>query len=327
MNQMNRVLTVVLLLQVGVAAALGFTRSRGGVARSEPVFPDLATNQVSRIEVHGATGVSGATGEPGQTILEKDGATWRLAGSGYPADAKKVTDFLDHVAKVRARGPVVTSARHYRTLEVADDIYERRVKLSVGDKPVGFFLGKPAGPEAAHLRKDGTPDVFRVEGIDVWSVGDRPSLWVDPSYVKVDPAELWAVTVENKSGKYRLEKSDTGEWRLGDLAKNEELDRGVVDEFVHGAAAISLEEPVGRTVTAEQGLTTPTVRVTLSTGKAEGGKKPAQTKDISFAVGNHIDTGNRYYVKSSDSEFVVQVADYNVKRFVEKGRKDLLKAH
>jgi hypothetical protein len=325
MNRTNRLLIVVLLLQVGVAAALSMSRERGGIARSEPVFPALKTSEVSRIEIRGAKGTAGASGEPGQAVLEKDGATWRLAGSGYPADQKKVGDFLDRVTKLRARGPVVTSTQHYRTLEVADDAYERQVKLASTDKPIAFLLGKSAGPEAAHLRKDGASEVLRVEGLDVWSVGDRPSQWIDPVYVKVDPAELWALTVENKSGKYRLEKNDAGEWRLADQGKGEEVDKTTVDDIVHGASSINLEEPVGRTMAPEQGLASPAAKVTLTTGKGEGGKRPAQTKDISLLVGNHIDAGSRYYARSSDSEFVVQVAEFGVKRFLEKGRRDLVK--
>jgi len=167
--------------------------------------------------------------------------------------------------------------------------------------------------------------VLRVEGLDVWSIGDRPSQWIDPAYVKVDPSELWAINVENKSGKYRLEKNDAGEWRLADQGKGEEVDKTTVDDIVHGAAAITLDEPVGRTMAPEQGLASPAAKVTLTTGKSEGGKRPAQTKDVSLLVGSHIDAGSRYYAKSSDSEFVVQVAELGVKRFLEKSRRDLVK--
>jgi hypothetical protein len=326
MSRTNRILSVLLLIQVGVAVAMALTRDTGGIARSELVFPDLTTSQVSRIEIHGAKGGSTA-GEATQAVLEKDGATWRVSGSGYPADAKKVDEFLGQLTKLRARGPVVTSAKHHRTLEVADEVHERRVTLTSGDKPLGFYLGKAAGPQATHLRKDGDSQVLRVEGIDVWSVGDRPAQWIDPSYVKVDSSELWSVTVEGRKGTYRLEKGETGEWRLADLGKNEEMDKATADDLVRTASTLNLDEPVGRTVAPEHGLQAPAVKVTLATGKpGEGGKRPAQTKDISFAVGSRIEPSARYYVKSSESEFVVQASEYAVKSLLEKGRRDLVKA-
>jgi hypothetical protein len=325
MNRTNRILSVVLLLQIGAVMAVALTRDRGGIARSEPVFPGLTASQVSRIEVQGPKGVGSATTENAAAVLEKDGATWRVSGSGYPADAKKVEKFLADVGQLVARGPVVTSTKHQRTLEVADEAYERKVKLVAADKPVGFYLGKAAGPAAVHLRKDGSSDVLRVEGLDVWSVGDRASQWIDPVYVKVEPSDVWGLTVEGKKGTFKLEKGDGGAWRLADLGKGEETNVAAVEELVRSFSSMNLEEPVGRTAGAETGLATPAIKITLETGKPDGGgKRPAQTKPLTLTVGQGTEAG-RYYAKSSESDFVVKVAEWTVKPLLAKTRGDLVK--
>jgi hypothetical protein len=325
MNKTNRILSLILLLQIGAVVAVALTRDRGGIARSEPVFAGLTASDVSRIEVQGPKGVSSAGAESSQAVLEKDGATWRVSGSGYPADPKKVEKFLGDVGKLVARGPVVTSAKHHRTLQVADEAYERKVKLTAGGKPVGFYLGKAAGPEAVHLRKEGASEVLRVEGIDAWSVSDRANQWIDTAYLKVEPAELWAVTVEGRKGRYKLEKSDAGEWTLADLGKGEETDRTAADDVVRAVSTVTLEEPVGRSTGTDHGLATPAVKVTLATGKpGEGGKRPETMKDIVLAVGQPAATST-YYVKSSESEFAVKVAEYAVKTLLDKTRADLVK--
>jgi hypothetical protein len=103
------------------------------------------------------------------------------------------------------------------------------------------------------------------------------------------------------------------------------LKKTVVDDWVRKASAINLEEPVGKTEKPEHGLSSPLATITLVTGTSTiTGKMPDETKTDVIRIGAKIDKDNRYYVKSTTSNYVAQVATWGLDPFVTKTEKDLI---
>lgn len=328
MTRANQILTALLVLQLGIAVTLGLTRKAPSVARAEPLCPGFSLDKVTRIEITGATGTSGAPEKAQKTALEKKGAGWIVPeAEGYVADTQKVTEFLEKIGKAQARGPIVTKARDHARLEVADDHFQRHVVITLDGKPFGFYVGSAAGTQRSHVRKDGSNDVLPVAGIDAWSIGETASQWIDRSYVKLDEAQVWSIAVTNPKGSYKLERHSKDEnWTLADLRAGETLDDGTVSDVVRKCETVSVEEPLGKTVKPEYGLGAPGATVTVEVGGAgEDGKRPENVTTQTLAIGSKDDATHRYRVKSSASDWIVEVADWGLTPLVDKGRDDLLK--
>lgn len=330
MSKINRLLVIALLLQIVILAAVSFAREEPKVLAPSRVFPDLVSDKVTKIEVTGDAGNTGAAADAAPSlktvVLEKQGTTWGVAGAdGYPADATKIDTFLKNVEKVKASGAVVSSESYFKKLEVADDKFQRKVSLTVDGKPVTFLLGSSPSFKRIHLRKAGEKDVVVVEGLTAWDVGFRASDWVDRNYLKVPEADVWAVTLKNTKGTIQLEKSPSGEWAMAGLKAGQTLKKTSVDDVVRKIATVSLEEPLGKTLKPEYGLDAPITTVTMVTGTSTiPGTPPPTTTTETLVIGKKASEGNQYYIKASSKDYVVAAPGWALEPLTTKVVADLL---
>jgi hypothetical protein len=325
MTKLNRILLALFVVQGAILGSMFFLREKVGVASVEKVFPDLDPKKVSRISISGPKGVSGADPEKKPFVIERSGAGWIVpAAQGYPADAKKIDEFLAKLGRAEARGTVVTAKKHHARLEVADDRYQRLVELTVDGKPVVFRLGSSTS-RAVHLRKGSDDAVLPVEGLKLWDVGEGAANWIARDLVKVDEKELWNVRVENGKGSYDLVRGADGKWSVvGGVGGDP--DESAIEDLARKAANLQADDPVGKGIAPGEGLEKPLATVTLETGKPkEGGGRPDATTRISFTIGAKLEAKGRYYAKASTSEWVVEVGSWSVEPLVSKGKGDLKK--
>ncbi|MGF1511754.1 MAG: DUF4340 domain-containing protein [Myxococcota bacterium] len=320
MNRLNQALLGLLGLQVVVLLGLTFAQEDQLSVQSRSLFPELEPEQVNRVEIQGPSGDA----EESVRLVRK-GTDWVLEDAdAYPAKGSEVDSFLDKVADLMSRTTVLNSPRYHEKLEVSADKYERKVALHTGAGTTTFYLGTSPSFKNTHLRIEGEDEVVLVNGFGTSDAGNRAWNWVDRTYVDIPKDQVWAVELTNENGNIKLERDPvSNQWAL--LGSTEKIKSTEVDTLVNKARSVNLETPVGTTVKPSFGLEEPTAVVKLTVGTSTiAGTLPPTTEVKTLSVGAEIENKNRRYVKSSESEYVVQVADYAVDPLLEKTKDDLL---
>ncbi len=136
-------------------------------------------------------------------------------------------------------------------------------------------------------------------------------------------ADVQQVTLENENGTFVFVREETVEsaegeaaveapWTMEGLEPDETLASTRVTAMIRQAATINIAAPLGREEEAAYGLDDPVAVATLVLAD----------KTVTVRVGAQMDDG--YVVKSSESPYYVQVAEFGVQNLVDNGREDFL---
>jgi len=331
MTKLNRALTVVLALQVGVLVAIRMSGGGPSKPRLRKLFEKPQTQDVTRLRVAGADGKS--------VLLEKQAGKWVLAsGGGYPALGNKVTELLGKLAGVQAGAPVTEKPDHHRALEVGKEGFQRELTIEPGPggKPLRLYLGSSSGIKDVHLRIDGQNAVYLVKDLTPWDAGTSAADWVTTDYFKADRDRIVELTLENAEGKLELKKGEGGKWTVAGLAEDATLKQTEIDSLLGAASTVNLQEPVGRAVEAKHGLEKPLATLTLALEEKKADEKaeekkaeekkaeekaPSPRTTLVLKVG--AKEGDAYYAKSESSPYVVKVGAWTVEPLLKKKAADL----
>lgn len=326
MNKTNQLLIALFALQALVLVGLGVGGGSAEDRGPKVVLEGFEPGKVTKLEIIGEPKDPNDPKSPPQTsvTLTKTGTQWGIAtAEDYPADNQKVEEFLTKLAKLKTRGPVLTSATYHKKVEVADDKFQRKLKVTADGKELELILGTSPGLKNVHLRKAGSDEVLQVSELTAWEAGTRAWDWVDRAWVKYGDNDVWGVAIQNASGTLVMQKDQSGLWNA--IGATAAVKKGVLDDLVRKASAMNLEEPVGKTEKPEYGLDQPLAVVTLTTGTSTiAGKPPAEFKTDVVRIGKKSESENRYWAKSTTSPYVVQLPGWAVEPLVTKGMKDLL---
>lgn len=325
MTKTNKILIGLLLLQVVLIMGMRF----GGESKLDydrvAVLESFDPEAITQIEILGPPQKGDGPTQNSVTLAKKNGA-WGIANADeFPVEKEKVSELLEALKGLTSRTRVLDSSVYHEKLEVADDTFLRKITLTGGGAPKVLYVGKSASFKNTHVRVDGQDAVYLVNDLSTSDIGDRAWHWVNRDYVKIPKAEVWSVNVTNPKGSMTLEKSAVdGQWAAVGL--DAPLDTSVVDDLVRKATTVNMEVPVGKSVKPEHGLDSPIATVTLVTGTSTiAGTPPATTKDVTVKIGKKLDAENQYFVKSSESDYVVRVQAFAVTPLIEKTRADLVK--
>lgn len=325
MSKLNTILVVVLLAQLALITGMRVAGDRDAPVRSLVLFEGLEPEKVTSIEIRGATPKEKDDPPQSSVKLVKQGGKWGIADAdGYPAESSRVDDFLKQIAALRSHDVVLTQGTYHEKLEVAEDKYAKKVILESEGKPVTLFIGTSPSFKNVHVRLGGQDEVYLVNDLSPSDAGDRAWSWVARDYLKYAQEQVWQVRVDNAKGSFQLEKDPaTGDWAA--LGAAGALAKTTVDDLVRKASNIALESPVGKTELPEHGLSAPLATITLVTGTSTvAGKFPPTTETHTLRIGTKLEKENQYYVKASNSEYVVRVTGWSLQPLVEKGKDDLV---
>lgn len=327
MNKLNQILMVALLAQTALIGVTRLGQDTPKIASPSRVFADFEVDKATKLTVWGRR--EAGKPEPEAIVLEKSGASWVLAGTdGYPADETKVKELLEGVRKLTARGPVVSRDTYHKKLEVADEVYQRKVTITHDGKELSFFLGTSPGFKSLHLRKAGETDVLLVNGMSAYDVGTNPKAWISTKYVEIDTKDVWALSIKGKGKDLRLERSPTGDqWAVMGAPAGKAAKKSVIDELVRKAATVGVERPLGKSEKPEHGLASPSYVVQLVTGTSTvAGLPPPSTETRELRIGGDttVDGVKQYYVKYSGSPYYVTAPSWSIDGLVDKEIKDLV---
>src|SRR5262249_2431727 len=279
-----------------------FVRAHAGA--EQKLLPTLASITPEKVEI--------AAGDGGSLTLERGGAGWVLGRpEGFPVAAGKVEKVVQDLEHITAGRPVASDKRSFGALKVADDQFERRVRLWAkpsGNPAAEIYIGSSPGAGVTHVRVGGTDRVLEASGISGWDVGADPGSWVDRTIVPFRPEEIVHVSLANQKGSFALDRS-AGFWRIQSPPARAaaRLDSVKVVDFVRTLAGAMIDQPIGALDEAVQGLASPAATVTL--GKATAAADSAVTYRVGALVAGKTDAR---YVARSGSSFTVSVPQYSV---------------
>lgn len=313
MNRTQRILTLILGIQIILIVVITWPRG-GEVQAGKALLGELDPSQVSRILIEDADGNS--------ITLEKSGVSWVLPeADDYPADSGKIEPMLQKLAAIQTNRLVTRTAGSHKRLGVADDDFQRRVTLeSAGGESSVLFVGSSSGARATHVRTNGEDEVFLTGEISTFDVGASASSWIDTSYISLPSDQVTGMQIENANGIFVFEKdAESGEWSMNDIPEGREINSGSITSLVNRLTSLNMVQPLGKQEQPEYGFDKPSAIVTLiAPGENES------TRLYTIEIGAKLTESEDYYVRSTESEYIVQVAGFNLDALVNNTQEDFL---
>ena len=305
------VLAAVLVVQIAI---LVLTRLPGREQVPEPLLAGLQADAVTRIEIE--------DGADGRVVMDRAADGWVLSDAGgYPADATRIAELLDGLAAARRDRLVARTEAGRLELRVAPDGFERRLRIDAAADRFLLYVGTTAGAGGGHVRVDGEDEVWTVDGVAPWQVATDRADWVDPVYLRVESDRVAAFELVNAAGRFRFERSG-GAWISPVPGAGEVLDQERVTAFVDRVSTLRMRRPLGTEPPGDYGLAERAAEVRLALGPDEDGE--AGTLELLILAGG--DDEYDYVVKSSDSEYYVEVPSFTLADLVDADRSTFVTA-
>ena len=301
MNRKQFFILIVLVVVLGGAGWLilkkqGAAWSKAGSSAGQKLLPDLAVNDVQRIEIKQGTN---------QLTLARRNELWRVVErDDYPANFGEISDFLrkmidlkivqrerigaSQFARMELTPPGPGAGTNSGTLvEFKDQNGKTLNSLLLGKKharkssqpsPFGDDSGFPTGRYLL-VGKEQQTLVLVTDPLS--NIEPKPETWLDKEFIKVEQVKQISLTSTNATNSWTLSReSATNDWKLADAKPTELLEQGKASAAANALSAPSINDLVtSNTPPAQTGLDQPTVvaletfdgfRYTLNIGKPAG---------------------------------------------------------
>ncbi len=306
-----------ILLAVQAVLILLFQSPFGSSSSSSeatPLFPDIDTTLISRIQL---------SGDDEEVTLTRTDGGWGLDElDGFPANEKKVDELIGDLAGLEVRRPVVRSAKYHSTFKVETGDNEGRVKLwagSEGDPVADLIVGSSTNYRALHVRRPGDSEVYEVSDLAAYDVRADAGAWARTKLLDVGADALRSLSIKNPDGSFELVKGESG-WTVPD-APETQLDKSKVDSLVRTVAGLSIAAPLGPSdeygPTSAEATATVTLRWTTGVEGDPGGSAVVLIGD------KRPDDDARRTIRVDGSRFSGEIWDSTVKSVIEKKLDDL----
>ena len=214
-----QLLTGVLAAQLLLAGALLWQSNDAADFVSSSQLVSLDAKEVDALII------DGVENDGKSVMLRRTTKGWEMAGDpAYPADTVKVEGIIDTLASLSPGLPVATTESAQEQLEVADTVFQRRLRVEQGDQQVAdLYLGSSPGFRKAHLRKAGEQAIYAAR-INVFDLPLSSDDWLDKQLLAYD-------TVDRLRGP-GIELSREGDaWRIVEPAAQADTHEVVIDQI------------------------------------------------------------------------------------------------
>lgn len=193
-------LFLILLIQIGLIAAVYWPGNKPGYAPPIPMLP-FALDRVDTIYVGDEF--------DNETMLSEVGGRWLLPElESLPADGAMVEKLLDSVATREGSWPVANSVAASQRFRVASYHYRRRISFFEGEELLGtFFLGTSPGFRKIYARNEDQDAIYSI----LFSAQDAPGHtggWLDKKLLQT------RAPVRISADAYSLQRDGSG-WVSG----------------------------------------------------------------------------------------------------------------
>lgn len=311
MDRRNQILGGLVLLQL-ILITVVFWPGRGANATVEALFPDLTVDDIEAVTVQ--------QGED-QVRVARGGDGWVLPDADdFPVTALTASDTISKVLEIDTRRLIADDTSSHARLQVTADDAERQVILETTDgDTLTLLVGSSPSFRSTNVRRADNNAVYLTSSVQATDLRTDYGNWIDTTYLAIPQNEIQALTVENSQATLSFTRVNTDTWMLDDLAEDELFNQNNLTSLLSRFSSFNMSRPLGKTAQPEYGMDAPAATVTIEHGPGEGG-----TQTTTLTVGAEpLESGN-YVVKSSASEYYVEVASFGVDNILERGRADYL---
>ena len=221
-------LSLLLLLQVALAFALGVNRSSLQAFNAQLPLLKMKQTTPDRLVFEGSA--------KQQLVLQKQTGDWNLPDHfGARADQAKIDQLLQSLIGLKRPWPVAESADAASRFKVAADDFERRLTFLQGDKQLDrLLLGTSPGFRKVHARVAGETTIYDIP-FSTYQVSLKPEDWVDKTLLQLQPEQISAIDLAD----CKLVKQ-AGRLEVADLGAGEQTDAKQVAELLDKLAHLTI---------------------------------------------------------------------------------------
>lgn len=287
MKLSHSILAILLVAQLVVAGGLYYSGQSKIAVRPEGALLEFDNDNVDRIELED---------QQGSIALVRKDDGWVLPDyNNVPALQGKVDSMLESLNGVKTGWAVATKTASHQQLEVADDNFNRKIRLADGDQTLAeIYVGTSPGLRRSHARQGDNDEVYAV-ALNSYDLPAERSQWLVKDILSAD--EVSRVSVSGNT----LERVDDV-WKLSDSdGTQQDADPDSAQAFVDSIKTLSVLDVVDNEPDGELETTTITV---------EGDEALTYTflgaDDDSYFV-RRSDVDALFKISMSDFESIAQV--------------------
>jgi hypothetical protein len=126
MSRRNQVLSLVLVIQIALAAVIFWPRSTASGAAAGPLLENFNADQVISLTITDT--------DSNHVTLTKGAQGWALPeADDYPADGQKISELLNKIEGVRTNRLVTRTESSHQRLKVDENDFVRLVEVQLAD--------------------------------------------------------------------------------------------------------------------------------------------------------------------------------------------------
>ncbi|MEZ4866541.1 MAG: DUF4340 domain-containing protein [Caldilineaceae bacterium] len=313
MTRTNQILSGILVAQLAIIAFL-FWPGRGASAAVTKLYTGVTLDDIQSMTV---------SSTDKSITITRGGDGWVLPeAEDYPVQAVQASDTISKVLNIDTRRLVASNSTSHKRLEVADDNFVNKVELTTKDgKTLTLYVGSSPSFRSTNVRTGDSDNVYLTSSLASSDLHTDYGSWVNTTYVAIPTTDVQAVTVQNANATLDFTKVSTDTWTLADLAADETFNQNNLSSLLTRLTGLNMVKPLGKTAKPEYGMDALQATITVQSQPAGG-----QAKTTTLLIGAQLPESKNYVLKSSESDYYVEVASFSVENFVNRGRSDYLQA-
>jgi hypothetical protein len=269
MEKTIRILTIVLVAQLLLAAGMSFTGPNLAAAHPDTPLLTLGDQPVDHVTIEGPEGA--------RVVLAKQDQGWVLPDAGnFPADRVQVDTLLSRLEGLQRGLPVATSAGALKRFKVSDESFERRVTLAHGDDTLAtLYLG--SAPDMHHVNaRTGRDDAVYTVDFAAYEAPDKASDWEDKAILQLPQDALETIEVAglmlHRTPAAPADKAAGGEgipaapatWQIDSLGAGEVVNQAGATDLAGKLAQLRIGAVLGTEAKPEYGLDKPALTLSVT---------------------------------------------------------------
>jgi len=283
MKKLQFYLSGFLAVQLVLAAGLLWRDQRQqDMQQQREVLLAVDRNQLQHLEISAGNKT---------VVLQKNGSQWQLPDlQGLPVDSAKLDALLEKLAGLQSGWPVASSRAARDRFEVAEDKFQKRLRLFTGEgEPAAeLFIGSSPGFRKTHVRGADDDAIYAVE-LNSYELPAEADSWLDKKLLAA--GEVQAIAGPD----YKLAERD-GKWQFAEGGAK--LDESKARQLANALANLRITRAATEVPEAEA------IHIQVTTDSGE--------LDYEF-----IQADEHYFVRRGDREQLFELSRYDYERIAD----------
>lgn len=311
MSKRIQILAALFVAQLVVAVLVLTLPSQAAPEAARPLLESITEEDITALTVRE---------QPDKQIrlVKKDGQWVLPEVDDYPADASRVTSFLEKIVAVTVGRPIASTAASHARLQVGDDSFNRKVELSTTKGERALFFGSARG-SSTNVRLAGSDDVFLTTKIAIFDISADTSNWINTLFFTSTQQEIGTVAIRTVTETLVFKRDLADAWRLDGLKAGETFNPARLETILSRVASLNMVRPLGKQDKPEYGMAQPSAILTLTLKSDVSGLAP-----LVLRVGARDPQDSTFVVKASNSPWYVRVNAFVLEEVVNAKREDFL---